>query len=62
MTYVSFLTVIINFTSSSFVLFIAIRTPGRVMSKEAKKTPVLSKQEQPLSEMRDLLKSRRTSI
>jgi large-conductance mechanosensitive channel len=40
------------------VLFIAIRALGRMMSKEAEKAPALSKQEQLLTEIRDLLKSR----
>jgi large-conductance mechanosensitive channel len=40
------------------VLFLAIRAIGRMIAKEAEKAPVLSKQEQLLTEIRDLLKSR----
>jgi large conductance mechanosensitive channel len=54
----SFLTVTFNFIIIAFVLFIAIRALGRMMSKEAEKAPALSKQEQLLTEIRDLLKSR----
>jgi large conductance mechanosensitive channel len=36
----------------------AIRALGRLIAKEAEKAPVLSKQEQLLTEIRDLLKSR----
>ena len=58
MTWGSFLTVIINFVIIAFVLFIAIRALGWMMSKEAEKAPALSKQERLLTEIRDLLKSR----
>ena len=58
LTWGSFLTVIINFVIIAFVLFIAIRALGRMMSKEAEKAPALSKQERLLTEIRDLLKSR----
>ena len=54
----SFLTVTLNFIIVAFVLFLAIRAINRLMRKEAEKTPALSKQEQLLSEIRDLLKSR----
>ena len=54
----NFLTVVINFIIIAFVLFLAIRGLSRLMRKEAEKTPVLSKQEQLLTEIRDLLKSR----
>jgi large conductance mechanosensitive channel len=54
----SFLTIVINFIIIAFVLFIAIRALGRLIAKEAEKAPVLSKQEQLLTEIRDLLKSR----
>jgi len=54
----SFITVTFNFIIIAFVLFIAIRALGRMMSKEAEKAPALSKQEQLLTEIRDLLKSR----
>ena len=54
----SFLTIVINFIIIAFVLFIAIRALGRMMAKEAEKAPALSKQEQLLTEIRDLLKQR----
>jgi large conductance mechanosensitive channel len=53
-----FLTVVINFVIIAFVLFLMIRAIGRVMAKEAEKAPALSKQEQLLTEIRDLLKQR----
>lgn len=56
LAYGSFLTVTLNFIIISFVLFLAIRTIGRLMAKEAEKTPPVSKQEQLLTEIRDLLK------
>jgi large-conductance mechanosensitive channel len=40
------------------VLFLAIRAMTGLMAKEAAKAPALSKQEQLLTEIRDLLKSR----
>src|SRR5882757_2840139 len=52
----SFLTVTINFIIIAFVLFLAIRAIGRLMAKEAEKTPPPTKQEQLLTEIRDLLK------
>ncbi|MBI3702560.1 MAG: large conductance mechanosensitive channel protein MscL [Rhizobiales bacterium] len=54
----SFLTIVINFLIIAFVLFLAIRGINRLMVKEAEKAPALSKQEQLLTEIRDLLKSR----
>ena len=54
----SFLTIVINFIIIAFVLFLAIRAVNRLMRKEAEKTAPLSKQEQLLTEIRDLLKSR----
>jgi large conductance mechanosensitive channel len=54
----SFLTVTINFVIIAFVLFLAIRAIGRLMAKEAEKTPPLTKQEQLLTEIRDLLQNR----
>ena len=54
----NFLTIVINFIIIAFVLFLAIRAIGRLMVKEAEKAPALSKQEQLLSEIRDLLKQR----
>ena len=54
----NFLTIVINFIIIAFVLFLAIRAIGRMVNKEAEKAPVVSKQEQLLTEIRDLLKSR----
>ena len=54
----NFITLVINFMIIAFVLFLAIRAIGKLMAKEAAKTPPLSKQEQLLTEIRDLLKSR----
>ena len=54
----NFLTIAINFIIIAFVLFLAIRAIGRMMTKEAEKAPALSKQEQLLTEIRDLLKQR----
>ena len=54
----NFLTIVINFIIIAFVLFLAIRAIGRILAKEAEKAPAVSKQEQLLTEIRDLLKSR----
>jgi len=54
----SFLTITLNFIIIAFVLFLAIRALGKLMAKEAAKTPPLSKQEQLLTEIRDLLNQR----
>jgi large conductance mechanosensitive channel len=54
----SFITLTINFIIIAFVLFLVIRAMTRLMAKEAEKAPALSKQEQLLTEIRDLLKSR----
>jgi large conductance mechanosensitive channel len=54
----SFLTITLNFIIIAFVLFLAIRAVNRLMRQEAEKVPPLSKQEQLLTEIRDLLKQR----
>jgi large conductance mechanosensitive channel len=54
----NFLTIVINFVVITFVLFVAIRAIGRLMAKEAEKAPAPSKQEQLLTEIRDLRKQR----
>ena len=54
----NFLTITLNFIIIAFVLFLAIRAVNRLMRKEAENAPPLSKQEQLLTEIRDLLKSR----
>lgn len=58
LAYGSFLTIMLNFIVIAFVLFLVIRSLGRLIKKEAEKAPALSKQEQLLTEIRDLLKSR----
>ena len=58
LAYGSFLTVTFNFIIIAFVLFLAIRSLGKMVKKEAEKAPPVSKQEQLLAEIRDLLKAR----
>jgi large conductance mechanosensitive channel len=58
LAYGSFLTVTLNFIIIAFVLFLAIRSLGKMVKKEAEKAPPVSKQEQLLAEIRDLLKVR----
>jgi large conductance mechanosensitive channel len=58
LAYGSFLTVTLNFIIIAFVLFMAIRALGKMMTKEAEKAPPVSKSEQLLEEIRDLLRAR----
>ena len=58
LAYGNFLTVTLNFILVTWVLFLAIRALGRLVKKEAEKPPAPSKQEELLTEIRDLLKSR----
>ena len=58
LAYGSFLTVTLNFVIIAFVLFMAIRSLSKMIKKEAEKAPPVSKQEQLLAEIRDLLKAR----
>ena len=57
-----FLTVSLNFIIIAFVLFLVIRAMTRLMAQEEKKAeetqPAPTKQEELLTEIRDLLKSR----
>jgi large conductance mechanosensitive channel len=53
----NFLTLLINFMIVAFVLFMVIRLMNRLVRNEAAKPPALTKQEQLLTEIRDLLKS-----
>jgi large conductance mechanosensitive channel len=53
-----FITVVINFIIIAFVLFMAIRAMGRLLRRQAALPPAPSKQEELLTEIRDLLKSR----
>ncbi len=54
----NFLTISLNFIIIAFVLFLAIRAVNRLTRTEAEKAPAPSKQEQLLTEIRDLLKQR----
>ena len=53
----NFLTLVINFAIVAFVLFLIIRLVNRLVRAEAAKAPAPSKQEELLTEIRDLLKS-----
>jgi large conductance mechanosensitive channel len=53
-----FITLVLNFIIVAFVLFLVIRAVSKMIQKEEEKAPALSKQEQLLAEIRDLLKSR----
>jgi large conductance mechanosensitive channel len=53
----NFLTLVINFTIVAFVLFMVIRLMNKLVRTEAAKAPAPTKQEQLLTEIRDLLKS-----
>jgi large conductance mechanosensitive channel len=53
----SFLTLMINFIIIAWVLFLLVKLMNRVLQAEAAKAPALTKQEQLLTEIRDLLKS-----
>jgi large conductance mechanosensitive channel len=55
----SFLTILINFIIIAWVLFWVVRLMNRLLHSEAAKAPPLTKQEQLLTEIRDLLKSER---
>ena len=54
----NFLTVTLNFVIVAWVLFWVIRFVGRLMPAEAPKAPAMTNEEQLLTEIRDLLKSR----
>jgi large conductance mechanosensitive channel len=53
----NFLTLLINFTIVAFVLFMVIRLMNRLVRTETKPPPAPTKQEELLTEIRDLLKS-----
>ncbi len=55
----SFLTLTINFIIIAWVLFLIVKLMNRVLQAEAAKAPALTKQEQLLTEIRDLLKADR---
>jgi large conductance mechanosensitive channel len=54
----SFLTITLNFIIIAWVLFWVMRVVNRVIAAEPPKAPPVTKQEQLLTEIRDLLKSR----
>jgi large conductance mechanosensitive channel len=56
LAYGSFLTVTLNFIIIAFVLFLVIRALSELMKKEAAKPTPPTKQEELLTEIRDLLK------
>jgi large conductance mechanosensitive channel len=56
----NFLTLVINFIVIAFALFLVVKLMNRLMQAEAAKAPPISKQEQLLTEIRDLLKARAT--
>ena len=56
LAYGSFLTVSLNFIIIAFVLFLVIRALSRLVKKEAAKPTPPTKQEELLTEIRDLLK------
>jgi large conductance mechanosensitive channel len=53
----NFLTLVRNFVIVAFVLFAVIRLMNRLVRSEAAKPPAPTKQEQLLTEIRDLLES-----
>ena len=58
MAWGSFLTIMLNFIIVAWVLFWLMRVVNRMMVAEPPKTPPVTKQEQLLTEIRDLLKNR----
>jgi len=54
----NFITIALNFLIIAWVLFWVIRLVNRLMPAEAAKAPPITKQEELLTEIRDLLKSR----
>ncbi|HZL29439.1 MAG TPA: large conductance mechanosensitive channel protein MscL [Pseudolabrys sp.] len=56
LAYGSFLTITLNFIIIAFVMFLVIRSLSKLIKREAEKAPPVSKQEQLLTEIRDLLK------
>ena len=53
----NFLTLVINFAIIAFVLFLVIRLVNRLARAEAAKAPAPTRQEELLTEIRDLMKS-----
>lgn len=57
LAYGNFITLTINFVIVAFVLFMLIRLMNQLIRKEAAKPPQPSRQEELLTEIRDVLKS-----
>ena len=57
LAYGNFITLVINFVIIAFVLFLVIRLMNQLVRKEAAKPPPPSRQEELLTEIRDVLKS-----
>jgi large conductance mechanosensitive channel len=55
----NFLTIVINFIIIAWVLFLMVKLMNRLMQPEAAKAAALTKQEELLTEIRDLLKIER---
>jgi large conductance mechanosensitive channel len=55
----SFVTLVINFIIIAWVLFLVVKLMNRMMRSEAAKPPAPTRQEELLTEIRDLLKSER---
>jgi large conductance mechanosensitive channel len=55
----NFLTLVINFIIIAWVLFLVVKLMNRLLRAEAPKAPGPTKQEELLTEIRDLLKSER---
>ena len=58
MAWGSFLTIMLNFIIVAWVLFWLMRVVNRLMATEPPKAPPVTRQEQLLTEIRDLLKNR----
>jgi large conductance mechanosensitive channel len=57
LAYGNFITLVINFIIVAFVLFLVIRLMNQLVRKEAAKPPAPTKQEELLTEIRDVLKA-----
>lgn len=57
LAYGNFITLVINFIIVAFVLFLVIRLMNQLIRKEAAKPPAPTKQEELLTEIRDVLKA-----
>ena len=54
----NFVSLLINFIIIAWILFLIVKLLNRLMPAEAAKAPALTKQEQLLTEIRDLLQAR----